>query len=48
MHAPGRRFGDLKVRLAYGRMRHTMQPEIYAVGEPTADSVGILRNWIFS
>ena len=32
------RFGDLKVRLAYGRMRYTVEPGIYAVGEPTADS----------
>ncbi len=32
------RIGDLKVRLAYGRMRYTVEPGIYAVGEPTADS----------
>ncbi|UCF14702.1 MAG: hypothetical protein JSW59_14915 [Phycisphaerales bacterium] len=32
------RFGDLKVRLAYGRMRYTVEPGIYALGKPTADS----------
>lgn len=32
------KFGDIKVRLAYGRMRYTVEPGIYAVGEPTADS----------
>ncbi len=32
------KFGDLKVRLAYGRMRYTVEPGIYAVGEPAADS----------
>jgi len=31
-------FGDLKVRLAYGRMRYTVEPGVYAVGEPTAES----------
>lgn len=32
------RFGDIKVRLMYGRMRYTVEPGLYAVGEPTADS----------
>ena len=32
------RFGDLKVRLAFGRMRYTVEPGLYAVGEPTAES----------
>ena len=32
------RFGDLKVRLAFGRMRYTVEPGVYAIGEPTAES----------
>ncbi|MHC4626689.1 MAG: mercury methylation corrinoid protein HgcA [Planctomycetota bacterium] len=32
------RFGDFKVRLAFGRMRYTVEPGIYAIGEPTAES----------
>ncbi|MHC4570307.1 MAG: hypothetical protein ACYTE3_31710 [Planctomycetota bacterium] len=32
------RLGDFKVRLALGRMNYTVEPGIYAVGEPTADS----------
>ena len=32
------KFGDIKVRLAYGRMRYTVEPRIYAVGEPNAES----------
>lgn len=32
------RLGGIKVRLAFGRMRYTVEPGIYAVGEPTAES----------
>ena len=32
------RLGDFKVRLALGRMRYTIEPGIYAIGEPTAES----------
>ena len=32
-------FGDFKVRWAVGRMKYTVEPGVYAVGEPTAASL---------
>ena len=35
---PGDKFGALKVRCSFGRMDYTVEPGLYAVGEPDSDS----------